>query len=409
MSVSNRIFRSFIQAGFECSTHKYGNGGRLDLLKQTQHDRFALKDYERVHQLGIRTVRTGARWHLIEQQPGEYSFDSLLPTLHAAYATGTEILLDLLHFGWPDYLDIFGPKFIDAFARYTRALARYMRHHREICSAFAPVNEISFLSWVGGDVGNVFPHVRNRGVDLKRILVRAAIIASDILLSEFPGVRLISPEPVIHIIGDPQKPGDDAAAERHRLAQFEAWDMISGKAAPELGGRAEFLDIIGTNFYDRNEWVNYGETLTRFDNRYRPFHQILYEVWERYRRPIFVSETGTENDARVDWFHYICNQVEIAQRVGVPVHGICLYPILNHPGWIDDRHCCNGLFDYADSSGHREIHQPLADAILRQGEKLRQNSPIATHELQQNRPDLLIPSPVGIRVSKTPAFDEQVW
>jgi hypothetical protein len=47
-------------------------------------------------------------------------------------------------------------------------------------------------------------------------------------------------------------------------------------------------------------------------------------------------------------------------REGVPVHGLCWYPIMNHPGWEDDRHCHNGLWDYADSSGVREIYEPLA-------------------------------------------------
>jgi hypothetical protein len=42
------------------------------------------------------------------------------------------------------------------------------------------------------------------------------------------------------------------------------------------------------------------------------------------------------------------------------VHGICLYPIVNHPGWDDDRHCYNGLWDYPDAHGAREIYEPLA-------------------------------------------------
>jgi hypothetical protein len=36
---------------------------------------------------------------------------------------------------------------------------------------------------------------------------------------------------------------------------------------------------------------------------------------------------------------------------------------LNHPGWIDDRHCHNALWDYPDDEGHREIYLPLAKAI----------------------------------------------
>jgi len=53
-------------------------------------------------------------------------------------------------------------------------------------------------------------------------------------------------------------------------------------------------------------------------------------------------------------------------RLGVPVGGITLYPIVNHPGWEDDRHCHNGLWDYADENGERPIYEPLAQEIRRQ-------------------------------------------
>lgn len=46
--------------------------------------------------------------------------------------------------------------------------------------------------------------------------------------------------------------------------------------------------------------------------------------------------------------------------------GVCLYPILNHPGWDDDRHCYNGLWDYANGSGERAAHAPPLEEVLRQ-------------------------------------------
>jgi hypothetical protein len=53
-------------------------------------------------------------------------------------------------------------------------------------------------------------------------------------------------------------------------------------------------------------------------------------------------------------------------RDGVQVEGICLYPVVNHPGWDNDRHCYNGLWDYADEFGNREIYRPLAEELRRQ-------------------------------------------
>jgi hypothetical protein len=52
--------------------------------------------------------------------------------------------------------------------------------------------------------------------------------------------------------------------------------------------------------------------------------------------------------------------------MGIPMQGICWYPILNHPGWLDDRHCHNGLLDYCDEDGTREIYGPLAQEFDRQ-------------------------------------------
>ncbi|MFL6353162.1 MAG: hypothetical protein ACJ74Z_15125 [Bryobacteraceae bacterium] len=370
MSTAYPIFRSFIQAGFECSTHKLGTGRRLDLLASTQHDRLAREDYRRLHALGIRTVRVGARWHLIEQHPGRYNFDSLAIILDAAAETDTEVLLDLLHFGWPDHVDIFGPRFVSEFASFTWALTQFLKRRGERCNVFAPVNEISFLSWAGGDKGAIHPCAIGRGSDLKHILIRAEIASSNVLLDELPTCRLISPEPVIHIVGNPAIEGDALEAEAYSRAQFQAWDMLCGKLAPELGGAPHYLDVIGLNFYEQNEWVHNSKILRRTDPRYRPFHQLIQDVWTRYRRPMFISETGTEDGRRAEWFNYVCDEVRTALKSGIPVQGICLYPILNHPGWDNDRHCHNGLFDYPDASGDRNIYWPLAQAILAQQPKL---------------------------------------
>lgn len=400
------MFRSFFQAGFECSTHKLRSGRRLDLLSSTRHDSLAAKDYRRIRDFGIRTIRVAARWHLIEASANHYEFDSLAILLDAAEEAQTEVLLDILHFGWPDHIDVFSPDFTRRFRCFTFELARYIKERRYSCHIFAPVNEISFLAWGGGDAGCINPHVTNRGDELKRNLVRAAAASSGLLLNLIPNARLIAPEPVIHIVGDPLIPDDDLAAALYTQAQFQAWDMLSGRSSPELGGKPEYLDIVGVNFYARNQWVHNSDTpLPRDDPRYRPFRDILHEVWERYRRPIFVSETGTEGCERADWFHYVCGEVSAARAEGLPICGICLYPILNHPGWNDDRHCHNGLFDYADPTGERPIHWPLAQAVLAQQQTFAGNEEFI-YETEEYRSHLPVPSSLGIRFSTPSASDE---
>jgi hypothetical protein len=91
----------------------------------------------------------------------------------------------------------------------------------------------------------------------------------------------------------------------------------------------------------------------------------LQDVWQRYQRPMIVSETGAEGDLRAPWLRYVCDEALIALQHGVELHGITLYPIVNHPGWVDDRCCQNGLFDYAAADGTRAVHAPLADELHR--------------------------------------------
>jgi len=89
-------------------------------------------------------------------------------------------------------------------------------------------------------------------------------------------------------------------------------------------------------------------------------------VHKRYGRPLFIAETAIEGDARSHWLRYVAGEVRAAMRAGVPVAGLCLYPILDYPGWDDGRYCPTGLWGYADERGNRSIHQPLADELQRQ-------------------------------------------
>lgn len=107
--------------------------------------------------------------------------------------------------------------------------------------------------------------------------------------------------------------------------------MLIGRSQPELGGREDFVDIIGANYYIHNQFVWGGETIGPADSRYRHVGVMLQEVYERYRLPIFVAETGIEDETRPAWRRYICKEVFTALSADVHVEGICLYSLVNRP------------------------------------------------------------------------------
>ncbi len=350
--------------GFECATHVRNDGRRLDLTEATGHDRFVVQDYALAKQSGLDTVRDGLRWHLIERTPGVYDFSTWSPMLRAADDAELQVIWDISHYGWPDFIDVWSDAFVDGLAQLAHAAARRHREETDAVPFFCPINEISFLAWATAQVGYFFPAEVDRGHAMKRQLVRAAIAASQAVRSVDPRARLFWAEPLINVV--PHTDAFSARAAQTSNAQFEAMDMLAGLAAPELGGRLDYLDLVGLNYYPHNQWYFEGPTIPVGHHAYRDLAPMLVDVVHRYGRPTLIAETGAEGASRPAWLHYICDEVARAAAMGARMEGVCLYPVLNYPGWDNERLCETGLFGYADGAGRRSVFNPLLNEMERQ-------------------------------------------
>jgi beta-glucosidase/6-phospho-beta-glucosidase/beta-galactosidase len=290
--------------------------------------------------------------------------------LHAARGCGTQVIWDLCHYGWPDDIDIWSAAFVDRFAGFAAAFAALVRDEGEGVPFYCPVNEMAFWAWAGGHVGRFNPCARDRGPELNRQLVRAAIAASRAIRDVDPRARFVCAEPLINVLAAPDAPHDVEAAEHKRLSQFESLDLLTGRLEPELGGSADLLDLVGLNFYPDNQWYLNGSTIPLGHYAYRPLCEMLAEAHERYRRPLFIAETGAEGSARAAWLHYVCSEVAAGRDGGVPIEGVCLYPIVDYPGWENERICPVGLLSLPDGRGKRDVCASLARELGRQRQAL---------------------------------------
>lgn len=355
-----------IAAGFECSTHLRRNGRRVDVIAATAHDRFAERDYRLVAGHGMAFVRDGLRWHRIEQAPGAYDWSSFLPMLQGAARAGITVVWDLRHFGWPGWISPWQPDWAQRFSEFAGAAAALIRCETGSGGFYVPVNEISFLSWCGGEMGHINPFARRRGNRLKRVLVEAFLGATAAIRAADPDAVISCSEPLIRVHPFENGAGQRAARSLTHV-QFDALDMLLGRKMPELGGSEDVVDLIGLNYYPGNQWeVRTGTKIPPGAPRYTPLRDLLRNVSRRYERPLWIAETGCEGDERPDWFRYVCEEVTTARAVEVNIQAICLYPILNHPGWDDDRYCANGLHCGVAPGGLRPVHEPLAAEIARQ-------------------------------------------
>jgi beta-glucosidase/6-phospho-beta-glucosidase/beta-galactosidase len=368
------IFRSFWMGGFESACHINEAGTRLDMLHATQHDRFIRDDYATLRSMRMRTVRDTIRWHRVETSPGTYDFTSLDPYVDAANDGGTEVIWDLLHYGWPDGLDIYSPEFVDRFAAFCTAVATHLRFRVPSPRFYTPINELSFFAWAAGEVGWFHPFSRHRGGDLKRQLVRAWVAGVDAIRAVDPAARIVSVEPIIHTVPPRGRPDVDGQAARQNESQFEAWDMITGRIEPELGGHERYLDILGVNFYHDNQWEVPGGRKVHWhvkprDRRWVPFSQLIRATYDRYQRPIIIGETSHVGSGRAEWIRELTDELMIAIKAGLPLEGICLYPVMDRFEWNNPAHWHNsGLWDYdiqPDGTFRRVLNEEYGAEFVR--------------------------------------------
>jgi beta-glucosidase/6-phospho-beta-glucosidase/beta-galactosidase len=360
--------------GFESASHINKAGHRLDMLNATQHDRFVAEDFAALCSLHIRTVRDSVRWHLVESIPYRYDFTSLDPYIDAANHAGIEVIWDLFHYGWPDGLDIYSVEFVERFAGFCSAVASRIRARVTGVHFYTPLNEISFFAWAAGAAAWFYPFDTSRAGELKRQLVRAWVAAVDAIRTVDPDARIVAVEPLVHAVSPHGVADVDGRVAAQNESQWEALEMIVGRVQPELGGGPRYLDILGVNLYHDHQWeVSSGESLAWHvqprDSRWLPFHQLVLSAYERYRRPIIISETSHVGDGRAEWIREVTGEMILAMHAGVPLEGICLYPIMDRFEWTDGNHWHNsGLWDYAiapDGTMRRVLNRPYAAEFLR--------------------------------------------
>ncbi|NIF20537.1 beta-glucosidase [Candidatus Pantoea multigeneris] len=366
-----RLFRSFFQGSFPCSTACRSEGKRLDMVISSGHDMLLDHDYAALKALRLLSARDGARWHLIEQVPNQYDWSSFLPMVQAAQRHGLQIIWELAHFGYPDHLNIWKSSFVDHFSRFAGAMAQLMYDEGIRLPFFTPVNQISFWSWAGADVAWLNPHSAARGRELKRQLVRASLAAIHAIREVYPEARFVLTDPLVQIAAEPDNPDSKPHADAQHQAQFEAWDMLAGIQAPELGGSLDCLDILGLNYYPDNHWFFAGAPMPVDHPSRLPLHQLLAQYWQRYQRPLLLAETGAEGDARAPWLRQVSEEVTLALNQGIAVEGISVYPVVEYPMWADDRRSPGALLGLGDPNGNRTLHEALALELRSQQIKLQ--------------------------------------
>lgn len=129
-------------------------------------------------------------------------------------------------------------------------------------------------------------------------------------------------------------PDSEMLAEVESNKQYQAWDMLSGRLSPELGGDPRYLDLIGANYYHDNQWELFTHQKLNWhlgDVRRKPLHEMLEALFERYQRPILLAETSHVGSGRGAWIKDVSSEVAHALLSGVDIQGFAFIRSLTGP------------------------------------------------------------------------------
>ena len=338
--MNQSIFSSFWMAGYECSDQLNCFGNRVDLLESSGHLQILDEDYKSLSSFKIKTVREGIRWSHVEKRPYQYDWSTVIYMFEKARQNNIQQIWDICHFGYADDLTPLHPMFARRFAALCKAfILLYKKHFPEKILIVTPINEVNFISWLGGEARGTTPYCIGQGWEVKYSLMKAYIEGINAMKSVDPNTRILTTEPLVNIVApvDATDELKEFAAESNEN-QYQATDILCGKLCPELGGKPGYLDIVGFNFYFNNQWETVDHIFLSWKEKskhpdWKSLSDLLTQSFERYQRPILLSETSHAGIDRPDWIKYVGDECNLVLQNNIPLLGICLYPIIDRTDW----------------------------------------------------------------------------
>src|SRR5688572_1520872 len=117
--------RFMFAVGIECSNPVIAGGERVDQLALTGHYENWQTDLQLVRELGLRYLRYGPPIHRVFVGPGKFDWTWLDPVMAEMQKLGIRPIIDLVHFGLPDWMGTFqNPDWPRHLSEYASAFAQ---------------------------------------------------------------------------------------------------------------------------------------------------------------------------------------------------------------------------------------------------------------------------------------------
>jgi beta-glucosidase/6-phospho-beta-glucosidase/beta-galactosidase len=331
------------------------NGGRtrIDEMESCGHYERWRQDFDLVEELGIHYLRFGPPLHLTFLGPGRYDWEFADLTLADLKRRDITPIVDLCHFGVPDWIGNFqNPDFPEQFARYAADFAE--RYHW--VQLYTPINEMFICAVFSAKYGwwNEQMTTDRSFVTALKHIVKANVLAMLEILKRRPDAIFIQSESSEYFHAD--SPAAIGPAETLNSKRFLTLDLNYGRRVNSdmyeylldngltreeyhffLSARLKQHCILGNDYYWTNEHRVHADGRTWASGEVFGYSEITRQYYGRYGLPVMHTETnykeGPNGDEAVNWLWKEWANVLRLRNVGIPTVGFTWYSLTDQVDW----------------------------------------------------------------------------
>ena len=337
--------------GIECSNPTIDQGRtRRDLLAECGHYERWQEDLQLVKDLGLKVLRYGLPYHKTHLGPGRYDWAFADLVMAEMQRLGITPILDLLHFGVPDWLGNFqNPELPVHFAQYAGAVARRYPWVRY----YTPINEIYVTARMSAKDGlwNEQLKTEKAFVTAMKHLVAASIMATQQIARHRPDCIIVQSESAEYVHELRANPSPQITLDNK--LRFLSLDLLyahhpdgdvlnylfdNGLTRREydwfMAGEPPGYQIMGNDYYGRNEKIILPDGYVCTSMDVLGWYNITLEYYRRYRKPVMHTETNVFDAHEAPtwlWKQWV-NILRMRQE-GVPVLGFTWYSLIDQVDW----------------------------------------------------------------------------
>ncbi|UYY56973.1 family 1 glycosylhydrolase [Sphingomonas sp. S2-65] len=326
---------------------------RIDQMELCHHyDRWR-EDFDLVEEMGIQYLRFGPPLHRTFLGPERYDWEFADRALNDLRARDITPIVDLCHFGVPDWIGNFqNPDFPELFARYAAAFAA--RYHW--VQLYTPVNEMFICATFSAQYGWWNEQLTGdcHFVTALKHIVKANVLAMEAILKRRPDAIFIQSESSEYFHAD--SPAAIGPAEVMNAKRFLSLDLNYGRRVDSemyeylmdcgmtreeyhffLGRKLKQHCILGTDYYWTNEHRVHADGSTKASGEVFGYSEITRQYYGRYGLPVMHTETnlhqGPNGDEAVNWLWKEWANVLRLRNVGIPTVGFTWYSLTDQVDW----------------------------------------------------------------------------